>query len=62
MFVEDEEIVLHDGIDDLTRQLRVLLNDPGRAEVIGKMARARIVREFSTEVRIRQLGELMGFT
>ena len=60
-FVEDKEIVLHDGMDDLTRRVKLLLDDPERAEELGRMARTRILEAFTTEVRIRQLGEPMGF-
>jgi hypothetical protein len=61
LFEEDVEIVLYDGIDDLKKRIRMLLAEPQRRLKIGQMGRMRVLREHATEVRIAQLGEIMGF-
>jgi hypothetical protein len=61
LFGEEVEIVLYCGLDDLRSKVRMLLAEPRMMEAIGRRARSKVQREHSTDIRIGQLGEMMGF-
>lgn len=54
-FIENEEMVFYENIDDLSTKLRFYLDNPDLAIKIGKNARKRIIKEHNFDLRIKTI-------
>ena len=54
-FIENEEMVFYENIDDLSTKLRFYLDNPDLAIKIGKNARKRIIKDHNFDLRIKTI-------